>query len=534
MKLFINYRRADEGVFVELLRTHFMNRYGRENVFMDFDSIPHFTRFADFIKFKIAESDVIVVMIGPRWLETIREREASGEPDFVRIEIVEALRLNKPIAPIAIQGARVPDPKTVPADLRPLFDLNTAEIKQGRDLLNNIDGLMASLDALAEDDGIVPPAAPIPVARPAAVAKPPALDALMGRFAAALNANDLPLALLVLEEMRVRGGVPDFFQLDQRTAELQQRLRAAEEAQRRREVADYLYGVVLTMVALKDPPDRIRAALQEVWKVEAGYDPKKIAATLPVAALPAAAPVQKPTPTPAPKPIPHPQMRELRPLNPFDWVRLYMWLFFQPDKLLDHRKFFNNSVTLDHTGIWLSSTLVLLPLFIPTLAATFGTIPWRSELNIFPSASGALVAVVALWIITGLLSFLGWEPEGFIVWVIFGVASGVAVVVAGGVAVVVAFGVAFGVAGGVAVVVAVVVAGGVALGVAFGVVGGGVGGIVAGVVAFVVAFVVADVVEDRLKSGKRTPSGWQVLLGLVAPVCYAVLIAVCFFGVQLP
>jgi len=69
-----------------------------------------------------------------------------------------------------------------------------------------------------------------------------------------------------------------------------------------------------------------------------------------------------------------------------------------------------------------------------------------------------------------------------------------------------------------------------------------VGGIVAGVVAFVVAFivavvvafVVAVVVKDRLKSGKRTPSGWQVLLGLVAPVGYAVLIAVCFFGVPLP
>jgi len=69
-------------------------------------------------------------------------------------------------------------------------------------------------------------------------------------------------------------------------------------------------------------------------------------------------------------------------------------------------------------------------------------------------------------------------------------------------------------------------------------VGGGVGGIVAGVVAFVVAVGVAVgvavVVADRLKSGKRTPSGWQVLLGLVAPVGYAVLIAVCFFGVPLP
>ena len=42
LKLFVNYRRADEALFVQLMRTHFMYRYGRENVFMDFDTIPDF------------------------------------------------------------------------------------------------------------------------------------------------------------------------------------------------------------------------------------------------------------------------------------------------------------------------------------------------------------------------------------------------------------------------------------------------------------------------------------------------------------
>jgi hypothetical protein len=42
LKLFVNYRRADEPHFVQHMRTRFMHRYGRENVFMDFDTIPDF------------------------------------------------------------------------------------------------------------------------------------------------------------------------------------------------------------------------------------------------------------------------------------------------------------------------------------------------------------------------------------------------------------------------------------------------------------------------------------------------------------
>jgi hypothetical protein len=87
LKLFVNYRRADESVFVELLRTHFMFRYERENVFMDFYSIPPFTRFADYIKSKVSECDVMVAIIGPRWLELLRDKEAKGEPDYARIEL---------------------------------------------------------------------------------------------------------------------------------------------------------------------------------------------------------------------------------------------------------------------------------------------------------------------------------------------------------------------------------------------------------------------------------------------------------------
>ncbi len=55
-----------------------MYRYGQENVFMDFDSLPPFTNFDDFIRQTVRDSDVIAMMIGKRWAELMRAKAATG------------------------------------------------------------------------------------------------------------------------------------------------------------------------------------------------------------------------------------------------------------------------------------------------------------------------------------------------------------------------------------------------------------------------------------------------------------------------
>src|SRR4051794_11791708 len=100
LKVFVNYRRADEKIFVELLRTHFMFRYGQEHVFMDFESLPPFTNFEEFIRQAVRDSDVVAMMIGKRWTELMETKAARGERDYVLIEPEEALKANKVIAPI--------------------------------------------------------------------------------------------------------------------------------------------------------------------------------------------------------------------------------------------------------------------------------------------------------------------------------------------------------------------------------------------------------------------------------------------------
>lgn len=146
LKIFISYRRADHADFVERIRDWFVVRYQRDHVFMDFDTIPPFVRFADFIRQKIHEADVVVAIIGPRWLEILQERLAHDEEDFVPIELALALQAHKLVAPICIQDAPMPRRQDLPPDLQPLTDVNAVWLESGRQFLDNIERVMDALE----------------------------------------------------------------------------------------------------------------------------------------------------------------------------------------------------------------------------------------------------------------------------------------------------------------------------------------------------------------------------------------------------
>ena len=144
-KIFISYRRQDHGDFVERIRDWFIHQYGRENVFMDFDTIPPLVKFSDFIRQEVERCDVMLVIIGPRWVELLREKAANFEDDFVRIEIGLALELGKQVAPICIMDAEIPKTTQLPNELRPLLDYNAAFLNNGREFLDNIDRILEAV-----------------------------------------------------------------------------------------------------------------------------------------------------------------------------------------------------------------------------------------------------------------------------------------------------------------------------------------------------------------------------------------------------
>jgi formylglycine-generating enzyme required for sulfatase activity len=97
---------------------------------------------------------------------------------------------------------------------------------------------------------------------------------MLRRFTEARNNADYPQALLWLSELRASGqAIPAHFALDQKEADLQQRLREQEDRRRRREVADFQFEFVRAMLEIGDPDDIIQKAVEDIWQVEDGYIP---------------------------------------------------------------------------------------------------------------------------------------------------------------------------------------------------------------------------------------------------------------------
>ncbi|MEP6989213.1 MAG: toll/interleukin-1 receptor domain-containing protein, partial [Chloroflexota bacterium] len=146
-KIFISYRRADNPDFVERIRDWFAWKYGRDSVFMDFDTIPPFTPFADFIRDKVRECDLLVAIIGTDWVKSLNDRiKNADDEDYVRTEIRLALELKKPIAPICIKKAAIPNVRDLPLDLRAMLDYNSATLDSGRHFLDNIDMILNAVE----------------------------------------------------------------------------------------------------------------------------------------------------------------------------------------------------------------------------------------------------------------------------------------------------------------------------------------------------------------------------------------------------
>ena len=68
----------------------------------------------------IADSCLVLVVIGPSWV-TIKndkgQRRLDDPDDFVRMEVVEALRRSRPIISTCVQNASVPSFKDLPSEM---------------------------------------------------------------------------------------------------------------------------------------------------------------------------------------------------------------------------------------------------------------------------------------------------------------------------------------------------------------------------------------------------------------------------------
>jgi hypothetical protein len=150
-RITISYRRDDSlditGRIFDRLATH----YGRDSIFRDIDNVPAGADFRKHIDIVLEESDIILAIVGPRWIEPrAGQSRLADSADPVRLEIETALRKGKPLIPVLVSRARMPRPDQLPESLHEFAYRNAVQVDAGQDFDVHIDRLIRSMDRLLE------------------------------------------------------------------------------------------------------------------------------------------------------------------------------------------------------------------------------------------------------------------------------------------------------------------------------------------------------------------------------------------------
>ncbi len=129
--IFISYRREDSRHAAGRLVDRLGKTFSVEQLFMDVDNIDIGVDFLDVLVAKVAACDVMLVVVGPQWINARDEngnRRLSDPRDYVRIEIEQALARDIRVVPIVVDGAIMPRAEELPPSLQPLIRRQAAAI----------------------------------------------------------------------------------------------------------------------------------------------------------------------------------------------------------------------------------------------------------------------------------------------------------------------------------------------------------------------------------------------------------------------
>lgn len=135
-KIFISYRRDDSQHVTARIYDRMEQAFGAENVFWDVQTIPPAVDFRRYIQDKMADCDIVLVIIGKDWLRILKERE-SDRVDYVRAEIEVALKSDKTIIPVLLEGVTPIGRDDLPPRIAKFAFINTAKVDNDPDF--NID-----------------------------------------------------------------------------------------------------------------------------------------------------------------------------------------------------------------------------------------------------------------------------------------------------------------------------------------------------------------------------------------------------------
>lgn len=164
--IFVSYRRDDAAHVTGRIADALAARVGRENVFVDVDSVAPGEDFVRKIETTIRGSDIFLAVIGANWLNASTaqgQRRIDLPGDFIRLEVSIALAAGVRVIPVLVDGASMPRAENLPEDIQQLVRHNAVFINHttfARDIRELIDQLKLPGSASGRT-GINPLALPV-------------------------------------------------------------------------------------------------------------------------------------------------------------------------------------------------------------------------------------------------------------------------------------------------------------------------------------------------------------------------------------
>jgi hypothetical protein len=149
-KILISYRREDSAYQSGSIRDWLAARFGRENVFIDVDSIPPGVDFRSHLDREVTACDYLIAVIGKVWLtvcDATGRRRLDDPADFVRLELEAALKRDIPVIPVLVDNMLPPRADQLPESLCSLAYRNAIPVRPPPDFQHDVEKLALSIES---------------------------------------------------------------------------------------------------------------------------------------------------------------------------------------------------------------------------------------------------------------------------------------------------------------------------------------------------------------------------------------------------
>ncbi|NUR30848.1 MAG: toll/interleukin-1 receptor domain-containing protein [Catenulispora sp.] len=172
-RVFLSFRKVDSRWMRDRVYQALVDRFGAREVFKSGESIPPGADFAEILRRQAAECELMLVLIGPAWLDAGGDdgmRLIDRAHDWVRVEIETALKAGNRVVPVLLGDATMlPEASELPYEIAALARLQFLRVPQTH-LADELDRLCVAVADLMPDIGrgpVSPEAAAAPAAEPA-------------------------------------------------------------------------------------------------------------------------------------------------------------------------------------------------------------------------------------------------------------------------------------------------------------------------------------------------------------------------------